>query len=422
MTPGRGRTFRALRHRNYRLFFAGQGVSMVGTWLQQVAMGWLAYRLTGSALLLGVIAFCANAGILFLGSFAGVIADRVDRRRAMFATQGAMALQAVLLAALTATGAIQPWHLIGLALWMGVANAFDIPLRQSLYVHFVEDRNDLPNAIALNSFLVNAARVVGPAVAGVLLAVTTEAVCFALNALSFVAVFVALARMRFPPRQARGPVRGLRESWMEGFRYVADFAPARALLGIAAAVSFTIMPYASLMPVYAKDVLHGGPQALGALLSAAGAGALCSTLYLARRESIVGLGGVIVAAALSAGAALAALGALHSLPLALALMVVAGGGVILAAAASNTILQTIVSDELRGRVAGFYTLAFLGVAPLGNLAAGALAQAIGVPGTFVVNGLACAAIALVFLRRLPALKAAMRPVYVRLGLLPADAE
>jgi MFS family permease len=418
MTRAPGRTFRALRHRNYRLFFLGQAVSMVGTWLQQVAIGWLAYRLTGSALLLGVIAFCANAGILFLGSFAGVIADRVDRRRAMFVTQGLMAAQAVLLAVLAWTGVVQPWHLVALALWMGIANAFDIPLRQSLYVHFVDDRNDLPNAIALNSFLVNAARVVGPALAGVLLAVTTEAACFALNAVSFVAVFVALARIRFPRRPAdRVPV-GLRESWVEGYRYVAHFAPARALLGIAASVSFTIMPYASLMPVYAKDVLQGGPELLGALLSAAGGGALACTLYLARRETVVGLGPVIVGAALAAGAALAVFGQVHVVPLALVLMVVTGGGVILAAAASNTILQTIVSDELRGRVAGFYTLAFLGVAPLGNLAAGALAQRFGVPATFAVNGVACVAIALWFLRRLPELKDAIRPVYVRLGLLP----
>ncbi len=420
MTRAASRTFRALRHRDYRLFFAGQGVSMVGTWLQQVAMGWLAYRLSGSALLLGVIAFCSNAGILFLGSFAGVIADRVDRRRAIFVTQGLMAAQATLLALLTALQAVEPWHLVALALWMGLANAFDIPVRQSLYVHFVGDRADLANAIALNSFLVNAARVVGPALAGVLLAVTTEAVCFALNALSFVAVFVALARIRFPAHRAAGRTTSLRESWAEGLRYVARFAPARALLLIAAVVSFTVMPYASLMPVHAKDVLAGGPRTLGWLLSAAGAGALASTLYLARRESVVGLGRVIVGAAIAAGLALAAFGQVRALPLALALMVVAGGGVILAAAASNTILQTVVSDDLRGRVAGFYTLAFLGVAPLGNLAAGALAQYAGAPTTFLVNGLACAAAGTWFLRQLPALRAAIRPVYVKLGLVPAD--
>lgn len=417
MTRRDGRTFRALRHRNYRIYFSGQAVSMVGTWLQQVAMGWLAYRLTGSALLLGVIAFCANAGILFLGSFAGVLADRVDRRRAMFVTQGVLATQAALLALLTATGAVQPWHLVALALVMGVANAFDIPLRQSLYVHMIDDRADLGNAIALNSMLVNGARVVGPALAGVLLAVTGEAVCFALNALSFVAVFAALARLRFPRHEPPAVLRGLRESWVEGLRYVAHFAPARALLAMAAAVSFTVMPYASLMPVYVKDILHAGPPVLGGLLSAAGAGALASTLWLARRETVVGLGKAIVAAALAAGVALAGVGLVAHPAAALPLIFVAGGGVILAAAASNTILQTIVSDDLRGRVAGFYTLAFLGVAPLGNLAAGALAQRFGVPATFVASGLACALVALWLLRRLPRLTAAIRPVYVRLGLL-----
>jgi MFS family permease len=422
MTAAPGRTFRALRHRNYRLFFVGQGVSLVGTWLQQVAVGWLAYRLTGSVLLLGVIAFCANAGILFLGSFAGVVADRVDGRRAMFVTQAALAAQAVLLATLTALDVVQPWHLVALALWMGIVNAFDIPLRQSLYVRFVDDRADLPNAIALNSFLVNAARVVGPAIAGVLLAATTEAVCFVLNALSFLAVLVAFARMRIPPRAPVAGRRGLRESWVEGFRFVAHFAPARALLTVAATVSFTILPYASLMPVVAKDVLRGGPQALGALLSAAGAGALACTLYLARRESVVGLGRVIAGAALAAGIALAAFGQARHMALALPLVFVAGGGVILAAAASNTILQTIVSDDLRGRVAGFFTLAFLGVAPLGNLAAGALAERFGVPATFAINGAACVLVALWFWRRLPRLRSAIRPVYEKLGLLPGTVD
>ena len=239
-------------------------------------------------------------------------------------------------------------------------------------------------------------------------------------AVQTLAVFVALARIRFPAHRAAGRTASLRESWAEGLRYVARFAPARALLLIAAVVSFTVMPYASLMPVHAKDVLAGGPRTLGWLLSAAGAGALASTLYLARRESVVGLGRVIVGAAIAAGLALAAFGQVRALPLALALMVVAGGGVILAAAASNTILQTVVSDDLRGRVAGFYTLAFLGVAPLGNLAAGALAQYAGAPTTFLVNGLACAAAGTWFLRQLPALRAAIRPVYVKLGLVPAD--
>jgi len=414
------RTFRALRHRNFRLFFAGQGVSMIGTWLQQVAMGWLVYRLTGSAWLLGVVAFCANVGILLFGTFAGVIADRVDRRRAMFTTQAMMALQSTTLAVLTATGAVAPWHLIVLALWLGVVNAFDITVRQSLYVHFVDDRADLPNAIALNSFLVNGARVIGPALAGLLLAVTTEAVCFALNALSFVAVFVALARIRFPHHERGRGTRGLAQSWLEGFRFVTGFAPARALLVLVAALALTVLPYPSLMPIYAKDVYAGGPQVLGFLLSSAGAGALLSTIYLASRSTVVGLGRVIVRAAAVAGAALAAFAYLRWLPLALPLMFAVGGALILAAASCNTILQTIVEDRLRGRVAGFYTLSFLGVAPLGNLLAGAVAARLGAPATFALNGVAAVVAALWFARQLPSLGAAIRPVYAKLGLVPGS--
>jgi len=412
------RTFRALGHRNFRVFFVGQGVSMIGTWLQQVAMGWLVYRLTGSAWLLGVVAFCSNAGILVFGTFAGVIADRVNRRRAIFTTQALMALQAIVLTALTAFGVVQPWHLVALALWLGTVTAFDITIRQSLYVHLVDDRADLPNAIALNSLLVNTARVVGPALAGVLLAVTTEAVCFGINALSFVAVFVALARIRFPVEHARRAQRGLRHSWVEGFDFISGFAPARALLLVVAALAWTIMPYASLMPVYAKDVFAGGPQTLGFLLSAAGAGALAGTIYLASRTTVVGLDRLIAYAAAACGLALAAFAYLRILPFALPLMFVVGGALILAAASSNTILQTIVDDALRGRVAGFYTLAFLGVAPFGNLAAGALAARFGVEATFALNGAIAVLVALWFRHRLPALALAMRPVYVKLGLLP----
>ena len=415
------RTFRALRHRNFRLFFVGQGLSLVGTWLQQVAMGWLVYRLTGSALLLGVIAFCANAGILLLGTWAGVLADRVRRRRALYVTQSLMLVQAIVLATLTALGAIQVWHLIVLALWLGTVSAFDIPIRQSLYVHLVEDRADLPNAIALNSFLVNGARVAGPALAGLLLAIMSEAACFALNALSFVAVIYAVARMRFPHEP--GPASrttGWWSSWVEGFRFVWEFAPARAILILVAALAWTITPYSSLMPIYAKDVYGGGPHTLGFLLASAGAGALFSTMYLASRENVRGLVRIIALAAGSSGVALAAFAYLRILPLAMLLMVIVGGGLILAAAAANTILQTIVDDRLRGRVAGFYTLAFLGVSPLGNLAAGAVAARLGGQATFALNGLLATLATLWFWRQLPRIRKALRPEYQRLGIIAPE--
>jgi MFS family permease len=412
------RTFRALRHRNFRLFFVGQGLSNMGTWLQQVAMGWLTYRLSGSAFLLGVVAFSANAGILLFGTWAGVLADRVRRRRALYITQSLMLAQAIVLAALTALGRIEVWHLVVLALWLGVVSAFDIPVRQSLYVHLVEDRADLPNAIALNSFLVNAARVIGPALAGLLLAVVNEAACFALNALSFVAVIIAVSRMRFPREPglaARGG--GWWSSWLEGFRYASGFPPSRALLILVAVLAWTITPYSSLMPIYAKNVYGGGPRTLGFLLAAAGAGALLSTAYLASRENVRGLVRIIAIAAAMSGLALAAFAYLTIFPLALCAMVAVGAGVILAAASANTILQTIVDDRLRGRVAGFYMLAFLGVAPLGNLAAGALAAHFGAPLTLACNGAVAMLAAWWFWRRIPEFRGALRSDYQRLGIV-----
>jgi MFS family permease len=415
------RTFRALRHRNFRLFFVGQGLSLIGTWLQQVAMGWLTYRLSGSVWLLGVVAFCSNLGIVLFCTFAGVVADHVPRRPALRVTQSLALAQAVVLAVLTGTGHIAIWHLIALALFLGLVQALDIPLRQSLWVHLVEDRADLPNAIALNSFLVNTARVAGPALAGVLLGLVSEAACFALNALSFVAVIVAIGRMRWThePRPAawRG---GFWTSWVEGYRFVAGFAPARAMLFLVGVLAWTISPYSSLMPAYAKDVLGGGPGTLGLLLAAAGTGALVSTLYLARRPSVRGLFRVIAIAALIAGLALAAFAYLPVPVVAVLLMIAVGGGVILAAASVSTILQTIVPDRLRGRIAGFYSLAFLGMAPLGSIAAGALADRIGVQATFAANGLAAAAAALVFWRALPTLRHLMRPTYVRLGIVASE--
>jgi len=411
-------TFRALRYRNFRLFFIGQGLSVMGTWLQQVAMGWLTYRLSDSVWLLGVVAFCGNAGILLFGTFAGVVADHVHRRRGLRITQTLALVQATALALLTWSGYIAVWHLIVLALCLGLVSAFDIPLRQSLWVHLVEDRADLPNAIALNSFLVNAARVVGPALAGLLLAVASEAVCFALNALSFVAVIVAIGRMRWAqePRPSAWH-GGFWTSWVEGFRFVYGFPPARAMLALVAVLSWTISPYSSLMPVYAKDIYGGGPQTLGVLLSAAGTGALASTLYLAGRATVRGLGRVIALAATASGLALAVFAYLAYFPLALALMVAVGSGLMLTAASVSTILQTIVPDRLRGRVAGFFTLAFLGVAPIGNIAAGALAEAAGVQAMFAANGLVAAATAIWFWRALPTLRELMRPTYVRLGII-----
>jgi hypothetical protein len=414
------KTFRALRHRNYRLFVTGQGLSLIGTWAQQVAMGWLTWRLTESAVLLGVVAFCANVGMLALGPVAGVLVDRIDRRTGLLVTQSLLMLQAVTLTVITALGVVHVWHLIALALFLSVAQTFDVVLRQSSYVLFVEDRADLANAIALNSMMVNAARVIGPAVAGMLLAVTSEAACFGINAASFLFVLFALTRIHWPTDVPPPSETGWWPSFLEGARWAFGFAPARALLALVAVMSFTIVPYSSLMPIYAKVHFAGGPQTLGFLLSCAGAGALIAMVWLAGRDSVRGLGRAIAAAAIASGISLALFSHLSVFPLALALMVPVGGGVTLAAASSNSILQTIVDDRLRGRIAGFYTLAFLGIAPLGHVTAGAVAGAIGVQNAFLINGLVCTLGGLVFLRALPHLRIHVHPIYRRLGILRDD--
>ena len=409
------RLFRALRHRNYRLFFIGQSLSNIGTWLQQVAMGWLTYRVTGSAFILGLVAFCTNFGILVLSPFAGVLADRVHRQRALMATQALMLGQAVALTLIVALGRVEVWHLVVLALWLGVAWAFDVPLRQSMYVHLVPDRADLPNAIALNALIVNAARVIGPAIAGVLIAAAGEAWCFALNAVSFLVVMAAVAKLdwRHETTQSHS---GWWASWVEGARYTLGFEPVRTLLILLAVLAWTIAPYSALMPIYAKDVYGGGPSTLGLLLSSAGVGALACMLYLAARSSVRGLGRVIGVAAVVCALALAGFAYLRVLPLGMALLALVGGGLIMCAASANVILQTITDDRLRGRVAGFYTLAFLGVSPLGNLAAGALARHIGAPATFVANAALCTVAAVWYWRALPRLRKGMEAAYERLGV------
>src|SRR5256885_12842098 len=377
---------RALTHRNFRLYAMGQGVSLIGTWLQQVAMGWLAYRLSGSAWLLGLIGFCSNIAIFVLAPLAGILSDRGNKRTLITLTQAVMLGQAVLLAVLTASGLVQVWHIVALALVLGVASAFDLPLRQSLLVDLVEDKTHLPNAIALNSFMVNTARVLGPAMAGVLVAAFGEAMCFELNAASFVFVLIALWRMRWPAGQAQHAHPGFWESWREGARYAFGFLPIRVNLILLAVVAWTITPYTSLMPVFAKDVYGGDAHTLGLLLSAAGVGALAGSLYLAGRATVRGLYRVIPIAAGVGGACMFAFAWCRFLPLALVLMLFVGAGVIMAAASTNTILQTIVDPDKRGRLMSFYTMSFFGVAPFGNLAAGALVNTVGEQVTFACNG------------------------------------
>lgn len=413
----RPRLLRALSHRNYRLFFAGQGVSLVGTWITRVATSWLVYRLTGSAAMLGIVGFASQIPTFVLAPFAGVWVDRLNRYRVLVATQVLAMLQSFALAALALAGVISVWHVLWLGALQGVINAFDTPARQAMLVDLVEDRADLPNAIALNSSMVNGARLVGPSIAGIVIAAVGEGWCFLADGISYFAVIVSLLMMHVPKGRApRSETRVLQEL-AEGFRYAFGFRPIRAVLVLLAMVSLAGMPYTVLMPVIADRTLHGGPYTLGFLMGASGVGALGGALYLASRRSVLGLGRVIPIAAATFGVGLIAFSASRWLPLSLLLMLLTGSGFMVQMASSNTILQTIVREEMRGRVMAFYTMAFMGTAPFGSLLAGALAGRIGAPRTLMAGGVACIGAAAVFARVLPQLRRQVRPIYVERGIL-----
>ena len=415
------RLTRALRHRNYRLFFSGQSVSLVGTWITRVATSWLVYRLTGSELLLGVVGFCGQIPTMLLAPFAGVLVDRWDRHRLLVLTQAASMLQSFVLAVLTLRHDITvPW-LLGLQIVQGVINAFDTPARQAFVVEMVEDRADLANAIALNSSMVNGSRIIGPSIGGLLIAAVGEGWCFLADAVSYLFVIASLMMMRLPSaRSARVEARVLEELRV-GYRYVRESAPIRTALVVLAIVSTMAMPYTVLMPAYAAEVLHGGPNTLGLLMTASGVGALGGGLYLASRQSVVGLGRVAAYSTLIFGAALVAFAFTTSLWVALAVLPFVGAGFMVEMAATNTVLQTLVTDDLRGRVMAFYTMAFFGTAPLGSLLAGLAADRIGARWTIAAGGVISVAAGFWLVSRLPALRAIVRPIYIERGILPVPA-
>jgi MFS family permease len=377
---------RALRSRDFRIYFAGQLVSVAGTWMQQIAMAWLAYRLTNSALVLGLLGFASQVPILLFAPLGGVWSDRVDRRRLMMVTQILAMLQALVLAVLAWQGWITPALLIGLAFLLGCINAVDVPARQSLVVHLVTDRAQLPNAIALNSFMMNATRFVGPALAGFIVAWAGEAVCFLLNAGSYLAVLLALSALHVRP--GRGASKPALHALAEGLAYTFGHRDIRLFLMLVASVSFLVVPYAVMMPLYARGVLGGDARTFGLLVSSAGAGSLMASLFLVSRVSIDGLARRVTLAAILAGAALAMFG-LNSAPLlAYPILMVLGFSVVLVAAGSNTLLQSWVRDDMRGRVMAIFSVSFLGVAPLGSLAMGSLTHAIGIrPALFLFGTL-----------------------------------
>jgi MFS family permease len=418
--------FRALQHRNYRLFIGGQLISLIGTWMQSVAESWLVYRLTGSAVLLGVIAFANRIPVLLFSTIGGAVADRYNRHHLVIGTQFASMCLAGLLAWLTLSGTVQVWHLLAIASGLGVVNAFDLPARQALVVQLV-NRDNLPNAIALNSTIFNGARVVGPAIAGVLVASVGEGWCFFANAVSYIAVIAGLLAMRVAPAaRPERPASALAHV-AEGFRFVAHSRPIRALLLLLGLVSLMGTPYAVLMPILADQRFHAGAEGLGILMGAAGVGALIGALRLARRTTLRGYGRSIAVAAMILGTSLVAFSFVQQLWLALALLMPVGYAMMTQMAASNTLIQSMVPDALRGRVMAMYSMMFMGMAPVGALLAGALAHRIGAAPTVALGGLFCLFGGVLLFWRLPHLRAEARRLIleqqpVGLPQSPAGAE
>jgi len=408
---------RALHHKNYRLFFGGQSISLIGTWMQQIAMSWLVYRITGSALLLGIVSFSSQIPVFLLASIAGVYADRWNRHRMLVATQTLSMIQALILAFLTLYGTIQVWQIIALSIFVGVINAFDMPTRQSFIVQIVDKPEDLGNAIALNSFMFNGARLIGPAVAGILIGLVGEGVCFLINGLSFIGIIIALLAIRVPKRKKAAHISRLWQDLKEGYSYAFGFAPIRYILLQLGLMSFMGMSYAVLMPIFAKDILHGGPHTLGFLMAASGIGALTGSVYLASRQTILGLGRLIAYASFIFSMGIIAFSFSNILIVSLSMMFVAGFGMIVQIASANTILQSIVEEDKRGRVMSIYTTAIIGMAPIGNLFAGALASWIGAPQALILSGLSCVIGSLFFVMKLPHIRKKVRPIYVKMGII-----
>ncbi len=407
----RSHPLRALRHRNFRLFLSGQLISLVGTWMQQVAQSWLIYRMTGSAFLLGLVGFVGQAPALFFGPIGGHVADRYDRRRVIVITQSLSMLLAFVLAALTLTGVIREWHIIVLAACLGIVNAFDMPVRQAFLVQMV-DREDLMNAIALNSSMFNGARIIGPAIAGLTVAAIGEGWCFLANGVSYIAVITGLLMMSVPRLAPQSISTSPLANIAEGFRYVKDTRPIRALLLLLALVSFAGMPYTVLMPVFAENILHAGARGLGILMGASGVGALIGSVMLAMRSSVRGLGRWVAWASAAFGASAVAFAMSKSYPLSVLLLVPVGISMMVQMASSNTLIQSMVKEELRGRVMAVYSMTFVGIGPFGALLAGSLAGRIGAPWTVALGGILTLIGAATFAVHLPHVRAEARMLII----------
>ena|SRR5579862_852236 len=424
---GKGRAaaaFRALRHRNFKLFFSGQIISLIGTWMQTVAQAWLIYRITGSGALLGLLGFVGQIPIFILSPLAGLVADRWPKRAVVVATQTTSMILAFILAALTMTGHIKGrvgvWEIIVLATLLGIVNAFDVPARQSFFIEMV-GRDDLLNAIALNSSMFNLARVAGPAIAGALVAIVGEGWCFLLNGVSYLAVIAGLIMMRIKKSERIHDGAAPLEKLREGFRFVRHTKPIRALLVLVSVVSFMALPYTVLMPIFAVKILHGGASAYGTLMGGVGAGAMFGALALAMRQQLRGLGNFVSYSAMGLGFSLVLLSASHWFWISFTILILSGFTMMMQFTATNTLIQAMVPDQLRGRVMSIYSMMFLGMSPLGSLLAGWLADRIGAPVTVAIGGIASLIGGLAFARKWPAMRGPARDLVAAQGMMAPPA-
>jgi MFS family permease len=410
--------FRSLRYKNYRLFFTGQSISLIGTWIQRIAIPWVVYRLTGSVLLLGVVGFASQIPTFLLTPFAGVISDKWNRHFILIITQALAMLQSLALTVLFFSERMQIWHIIFLSALLGCINAFDMPVRQAFLVDLIEKREDLGNAIALNSSMVNGARLIGPSVAGIIIAGLNEGICFLINGISYFFVIISLIMIKVKSSKIKSEKIGVLKGLKGGIAYTFGFVPIRSIILLLSLVSLMGMSYAVLMPVFAKEILHGNSHTFGFLMGASGSGALIGAIYMAFRKSILGLDRIIPLSTALFGGGIIAFSLSRHFILSLLIMLLTGFAMIMQLTSSNTILQTIVDDDKRGRVMSFYTMAFIGTAPFGSLLAGGLANKLGAPNTLIIGGISCILGAAIFISKLPLLKKMVHPIYLKLGIIP----
>jgi MFS family permease len=412
------KVFVSLHSRNYRLYFTGQSISLIGTWMQNVALSWLVYRLTGSVFLLGLVGFTSQIPTFILSPFTGVLIDRYNRLRIMILAQMSFMLQALVMTLLVLFNVIEVWHIVALSLVFGIISSFDAPARQSLVVDLISKKEDLGNAIALNSAVFNGARLVGPAVAGITIALVGEGLCFLLNTLSYVAVIYALSRIIIPAKPVIVQESNLKKIFTDGLHYTFSSFPIRRLLMQLAILSLVALPFIVLLPAYAKEILHGSSDTLGFLMSSLGAGALTGAIYMAGRKSILGLGRIISIFTTLLGSMIVLASFSEKTYFSLALFYMGGLSMILSIAAINTMLQTIADEDKRGRVMSFYAMALMGTTPIGNLLAGTIASGIGIPHTLLAGGTITILAGLWFEWDRKALRKYIHPIYIRKGILP----